>query len=231
MNKFDEYIDKVLDKLQCDSNDKDELREEFKDHLNLLKEEYLNKGYEEDDAIKLSICDFGEENKIGKDLNQSINKTKKYIKNIFNIGFGIYLFLLTYKLLISRLFGIFYGPYDMVRSKNLIPLETIKTYIYRFNHYNYWTWFDNLFGNIIAFMPLGFLLPIVFGKCKSFKDTVMISVLFASSMEFLQYIFYLGVFDVDDIILNVIGAIIGFSIYKFLFVGLKYFKKEYIIKN
>lgn len=36
-------------------------------------------------------------------------------------------------------------------SYNLVPLRTITAYIVNFDHYNFGTWFDNLFGNILAF--------------------------------------------------------------------------------
>lgn len=71
----------------------------------------------------------------------------------------------------------------------------------------------NVFGNVIMFVPFGFL-GIIFPKLNDFK-TLIINFLFGIILiESLQYFSRLGVFDIDDVILNTVGAAIGFRIYK-----------------
>lgn len=71
----------------------------------------------------------------------------------------------------------------------------------------------NVFGNILMFIPFGFL-GIAFPKFNDFK-TLIINFLSAIILiESLQYFTRLGVFDIDDIILNTIGVAVGFWIYK-----------------
>jgi glycopeptide antibiotics resistance protein len=74
----------------------------------------------------------------------------------------------------------------------------------------------NLAGNIIAFMPMGFLLPIVFKRLNKFQNTVLVSLFFTVLIEVSQYILAVGVSDIDDVILNLAGAVIGYLIYIFI---------------
>lgn len=75
------------------------------------------------------------------------------------------------------------------------------------------TIFINVFGNIIMFTPFGFL-GIVFPKLNDFKRLIINFLSAIIIVESLQYFTRLGVFDVDDVILNTVGVAIGFWIYK-----------------
>ncbi|MBS5794910.1 MAG: VanZ family protein [Clostridiales bacterium] len=91
---------------------------------------------------------------------------------------------------------------------NLIPFRTINSYLKTlpsiFSIYN-------LLGNIIPFIPLGYFVSLYFNKNNIFKITfIFIFILFF--IEFIQLIFLIGFFDIDDIILNFIGLIIGYII-------------------
>ena len=100
---------------------------------------------------------------------------------------------------------------------NLIPFRTITTYIQRLmNHtINTSIVFTNILGNLIAFAPMGFFIPILFGdkikNVKSFTALVVISVLIA---EIIQFVTLTGQLDVDDIILNTFGAVIVYGLMK-----------------
>lgn len=66
--------------------------------------------------------------------------------------------------------------------------------------------------NVIMFAPFGFLLPLAFSRLQSLKKTFVISLISAISIEVLQY-FYGRSADVDDVIMNVIGACIGYILF------------------
>ena len=69
--------------------------------------------------------------------------------------------------------------------------------------------------NIILFIPLGFFVPVVFENKRKLYKTTLISFCITFSVEFFQY--FIGRFsDIDDIITNVLGGIIGFAIFKIL---------------
>ena len=74
----------------------------------------------------------------------------------------------------------------------------------------------NLFGNILPFIPFGFLLPKAFKSCASFFKVFFLGLLSIVFIELFQLFSKLGSFDVDDIILNMISIIIGYIIYAVL---------------
>ena len=68
-------------------------------------------------------------------------------------------------------------------------------------------------GNIVWFVPFGFLLPTIQNKLKSY---VVIPIGFCLSLfiEVSQLIFDKGMFEIDDLVLNTAGVVIGYIIYK-----------------
>lgn len=93
--------------------------------------------------------------------------------------------------------------------------RTIKLYI-RYWDYKKINSFANLIGNILAFIPLSYMLPRVCRPARNFLICMFLSFLFISGIELFQLISAFGVFDVDDILLNMIGALIGYLIYLFM---------------
>ncbi len=82
--------------------------------------------------------------------------------------------------------------------------------------------FRQFFGNIIMFMPAGILMPFIFKKTKRFLWALLGAFLFTFFIESLQFMLCLfGMclrsFDVDDLILNTVGAVLGHCVYKLLF--------------
>ena len=73
----------------------------------------------------------------------------------------------------------------------------------------------NLFGNIIMFIPFGFL-GWLNGKYFSFKKLIVDFLSALIIVEALQYLTRLGVFDIDDLALNSLGVWIGFQMRKFI---------------
>lgn len=69
--------------------------------------------------------------------------------------------------------------------------------------------------NIILFVPLGFFVPTVFKKQRKLYKTVLISFSITFSVEFIQYFIGRST-DIVDILTNLLGAIIGYTIYKLL---------------
>ncbi len=101
------------------------------------------------------------------------------------------------------------------KSINLIPLKTIVEYFVRIgnNTINTSIVFKNIMGNIIIFIPMGFLLPCVSQRFSKLSKTIIGAVIIIG-IELLQLFTTLGPFDVDDIILNLFGITIGFFVFK-----------------
>ena len=72
--------------------------------------------------------------------------------------------------------------------------------------------FTNLFGNVLIFMPFGFFMPMA-SKYRSFFAALFYSFGLSLCVETFQLITKVGSFDVDDLLLNTIGGVLGFIIF------------------
>ena len=70
----------------------------------------------------------------------------------------------------------------------------------------------NLFGNVLIFMPFGFFLPMA-SRFRSVFATIFWSFMLSLAVEMFQFITKVGCFDVDDLLLNTVGGIIGHIIF------------------
>ena len=72
----------------------------------------------------------------------------------------------------------------------------------------------NLLGNLVAFMPLSFFLPLFLRRLRRIIPFTLSVMLFVTLIELAQYVFSVGVCDIDDLILNTFGAIVAFYLLK-----------------
>ena len=96
-------------------------------------------------------------------------------------------------------------------TANFMPFRTIKMYIdyaYKLNSV------ENLAGNVLVFVPLGFFLPLMSEEMQRFSEVFLNAFTFVLGIEVFQLFSAFGAFDVDDILLNCLGAVIGFGCYK-----------------
>jgi glycopeptide antibiotics resistance protein len=98
-----------------------------------------------------------------------------------------------------------------VRMMNLIPFKTISNYFIKYHYFAFDNWVINLFGNVAAFIPLGWLAPLVFTNIQSYRQIFLRFVVAVLIIEMVQWVFKVGSFDVDDIMLNVLGGMIGYA--------------------
>lgn len=208
MNEFKDYIDSILDDILIDSKNKKDMADEIEDHLKLSKQEYMIKGYSENEAIEMAIKSFGKTKDIKAKYATTFNHFNKIIRVFVGILFVTYMLLFVQVFLISHTAGI---PYWSVRI-NLVPFKSILHYLFNYHNLNYDIWFNNLFGLVIAFIPFGFLVPIMLNKIKRLRDVIAISASFSFIVEALQLITRHGVADIDDIILSVVGSILGYTL-------------------
>ena len=68
----------------------------------------------------------------------------------------------------------------------------------------------NLAGNVLGFVPAGFFIPELWKNKRGFLFTVCITFQMSLLVEILQLVFRVGSFDVDDLILNTLGGILGY---------------------
>lgn len=92
---------------------------------------------------------------------------------------------------------------------NLVPFDTIQRYIVHRDHFNFDTWFKNLFGNLVLFIPIGFFLPLLHTGFRRSLPLLAATICMIAIVETAQMLLRVGSFDIDDIILNTAGAWIG----------------------
>lgn len=105
---------------------------------------------------------------------------------------------------------------------NLVPFETVRLY---------WRLLQrgsteellrhaiiNLVGNVVVFVPFGWFLPYIWQKMRSFLKTALTAALSICLVEICQYVTGLGSCDIDDLILNLAGVMLGYLVWK-LFKG------------
>lgn len=97
-----------------------------------------------------------------------------------------------------------------------VPFQTISEYSTNVITYNKVQAFENIVGNVVLFVPYGFL-GILYPRLNQFKWLFITFFIIINIIEFSQFYFKRGFADIDDVILNTFGAVIGFFIYKKFF--------------
>ena len=232
---IEEYIKSIVQKTNLSQSERDELYFEIYDHLTSLKQEFLDQGKSEEEATTLAIQSFGEASTLGTEIEKAMqSSTQKYAQWI---GWGLFLpysFILLFKLLLGRPAVYFdslkyffeTGDWHFIHGGliNLVPLKSTIRYLNGFDlthlldPYNIDIVLMNTLGNVIIFIPFGFLLPLLFKQINNVKMASKIFIKFILLIESLQLLTFSGIFDIDDIILNMLGALIGYG----SFVGMKH---------
>ena len=103
------------------------------------------------------------------------------------------------------------------QNANLIPLHTIKSYAYVLksssDRYMLVHCFFNLAGNVVLFIPAGWLLPRLWPSTTNFFRFFCFCAGAILLVEVVQLFSLLGRFDVDDLLLNLLGMTVGFLVY------------------
>jgi len=159
------------------------------------------------------------------------------MKIIFKIT--LFLILCLYLAILSKLILFKYIPlteiinhfnftYDEYhwRSNNFVPFKTIKFYLFLAD-INLSIRIENLAGNVIGFMPFGFILPLLAKKFQKISAVTFSTFCLSLTFELLQLVFEFGSFDVDDLILNTAGGILGYLPIKLVFL-IAHLKKKNI---
>ncbi|MCU6708542.1 VanZ family protein [Paenibacillus sp. J5C_2022] len=131
-------------------------------------------------------------------------RADRYVRRMLLIGMGLgYAAVMLYLLFVRHRY-----PMDGY-AYNLVPLRTIESYLLNRDAYNFDTWFKNLFGNLVLFIPIGIFLPLLFKRLRRMIPFTAACVLILLAVETMQMLLKVGSFDIDDIILNTIGAWLG----------------------
>ena len=132
---------------------------------------------------------------------EKIEDKKKVLKLSHIIVFIYYVILLFNMVVFAR--------YNSIDSYNLIPFKSI---IDIFKNGTVYGIIIDVFGNLIIFMPLEYFLIELF-KVKKFSVNFILSFSIILLIELFQYVFKVGVLDIDDLILCTFGMMIFYIIY------------------
>lgn len=151
-------------------------------------------------------------------LSKYLDNNKPMKINLY-IFFGLYLILLITLTLFDSLWlrnGFNFSGFDNIQDRiNLVPFKTIMTFVKEFDSmYSTSQIMLNLFGNVCAFMPMALFLPLLFKRQNKVFQFVITLILMILGIEFLQLITGSGRFDIDDLILNLFGAVLVYLLFK-----------------
>lgn len=101
---------------------------------------------------------------------------------------------------------------DTVLSDYSYNLSLFSDLISIYKNGTTWQFLRLFLGNILWFVPFGFLAPLIFEKL-TFLKTALLGFAFSLAIESMQLVFKMGVFEIDDLILNTFGAILGYFVF------------------
>ncbi|MEI2356634.1 VanZ family protein [Mesobacillus zeae] len=144
---------------------------------------------------------------------------KTAFKVIINLSFIIYLFILAVILFLGSR-GYLRADMSLLEyiknSSNIVPFKTISIYMRAIfdGGMNADIPIKNLVGNFILFLPMGVYLPYFFKRIDRITFFSMAMCVLVFSIEVIQLVTRRGSFDIDDFILNMLGAWLGLRIWK-----------------
>ena len=141
------------------------------------------------------------------------------MKKFFWDLFFLYCLFLAEILLIGREQNLLLSVKDyFILQANVIPFKTLIRYASFFaarrDFESFLLAFFNIGGNFFLFLPMGFFLPVLFVKTRTMGHCFFIIFCLILSAELLQGVFRVGIPDIDDLIVNLLGSYIGFLLYK-----------------
>ena len=131
-------------------------------------------------------------------LQKKENSSERLHKGnfVWRYVFILYLYLVMSIVGIGTIWEIgSYGPVIRTEEIHLLPFQSEGLFTYAMN--------------ALMFMPLGFLLPLLWEKYRSFPKTILLGFLFSLSIEIGQ-LFSRRQTDIDDLLMNVLGTALGF---------------------
>lgn len=176
-----------------------------------------------------------------------------FLLGLFSVSIGISIFLTIYFLIYKKIMK---GTKKLKASKILlwsifliytvivlgatfihrtpVMYENINLHIFS-SYIKVWNRFSllelrNIIFNILMFLPLGFVLPLLFKKCEKFYITYFLGLCMTISIEVLQLISKRGIFEIDDIINNTLGCMIGYGVVMIFLLFSKRNKKSLVNK-
>lgn len=122
--------------------------------------------------------------------------------------------LLQWGVLVSYLFVVGYAIWGRLGG---IGASGVSFHLFRalreaWNHFSVTAWL-NIFLNIALLIPFGILVPITIPKMRKWWKMLLGGILFSLYLETMQFLSGRGIFDIDDLLSNTLGVVVGFALY------------------
>ena len=140
---------------------------------------------------------------------------KQRVRKLGLALFILYVLVLIYLLFMSEIHDHVIGLHEEYHY-NLVPFLEIRRFIRARKSLGFKAVFLNLFGNVLGFMPFGFFLPVITPRMNNPVRTIAAGAVVSACVEVTQLITRIGRFDVDDILLNTLGAALGYLLFTLL---------------
>lgn len=131
------------------------------------------------------------------------------MRRILGVVFVLYLAALVYVLLFSPYFG---RTQETPHGVNLAPLTEIRRFWKGPESLGSPQFWINVVGNVLAFLPLGLFTALLLRRRYYGAFALAVTYLASLGAELLQYCLRVGSFDIDDVILNSVGGLLGILI-------------------
>lgn len=135
-------------------------------------------------------------------------KQRKREKIFFRILFAVYVLLVVYFLFFAEMTGRTMS--DRTYHYNLVLFKEIKRFIIYWEQLGLVVVLANLLGNVLIFVPFGMMIPFLSNHFKKFWSVLLLTFELTVLIELIQLVTRVGSCDVDDILLNTIGGILGY---------------------
>ena len=99
---------------------------------------------------------------------------------------------------------------------NFVPFKEIRRFLEYREVIGFKAVLLNLFGNVFVFSPFGFIVPVISRKSRVVMKMLILTFMLSFCIETIQLLCRVGSFDVDDLLLNTLGGLIGYAIFKIL---------------
>lgn len=110
-------------------------------------------------------------------------------------------------------------PYLQQLKYNLVPFETIILFLRALAHSGGGMRTHaliNLAGNVVMFLPLGYLLGAIWPSQRKWSRIFRTTLAIMLAVELTQMLTLVGSFDTDDLILNILGSLAGYGLFRLL---------------
>lgn len=223
MKRIEKYVGDIIKESLLTKKEAIEYRTQFIDHINSLKEDYIENGFSEEESTKRAIKDFGDQKHISCTLGRKLN-----LKNGSKIILLILLFIILLFLLPRYANFAFMDRVPNAEKliiANLIPFRVFKAiiklvYFYGMNL----AIADHLINDILLFIPIGAIIPFFMNQNNPMKSSLLIFIFTSIICQIFKLVIFELPINIDYAIMHLLGLLIGYGIYK-LIVRNNVFKK------